>query len=192
MDWMIALYLVGGLVALIFGAESLVRGASRLAASFGISPLVIGLTVVAFGTSSPELAVSVQSAYAGSADVSVGNVVGSNIFNIMGVLGLSALVAPDGINVSSSALAFDIPVMIAVALATLPIFFTGYLIARWEGGLFLLYYVAYMAYIVLGATGSLGERDLLTDAMLWFVIPVTVITLTVTVYRQFKRPPGVS
>lgn len=184
--------IVCGLGLLVLGSNWLVSGAVSLAQLFKVSDLVIGLTIVAAGTSMPEVATSVMAAVKKERDIAVGNVVGSNIFNIMGVLGLSALVAPDGINVSSSALAFDIPVMIAVALATLPIFFTGYLIARWEGGLFLLYYVAYMAYIVLGATGSLGERDLLTDAMLWFVIPVTVITLTVTIYRQFKSPPGVS
>jgi cation:H+ antiporter len=182
----IALVVVG-LGLLVLGSDWLVAGAVSLAKLFQVSDLVIGLTIVAAGTSMPEVATSVMAALKKERDIAVGNVVGSNIFNIMGVLGVSAFVAPAGINVSASALAFDIPVMIAVALATLPIFFTGNLIARWEGGLFLFYYVAYMVYIVLGSTGSLGERDLLTDAMLWFVIPVTVITLFVTVYRQFKR-----
>jgi len=135
----------------------------------------------------PEVATSVMAAIKKERDIAVGSVVGSNIFNIMGVLGIAAFVAPQGINVSASAVAFDIPVMVVVALAALPIFFTGNLITRWEGGLFLFYYLAYMAYIVFSATGSLQERDLLTDAMLWFVIPLTVITLFVTVYRQLKR-----
>ncbi len=83
-----------GLVALIAGAELLVRGASKLALSFGISPLVVGLTIVAFGTSSPELAVSVQSAWNGQTDMAVANVVGSNIFNVLFILGLSAMITP--------------------------------------------------------------------------------------------------
>ncbi len=185
----IALVVVG-LGLLVLGSDWLVAGAVSLAKIFQVSDLVIGLTIVAAGTSMPEVATSVMAAIKKERDIAVGNVVGSNIFNIMGVLGISAFVAPAGINVSASALAFDIPVMIAVALATLPIFFTGNLIARWEGGLFLFYYLAYMAYIVLSATGSLQERNLLTDAMLWFVIPFTVITLFVTVYRQLKRSGG--
>jgi len=83
-----------GLLALVGGAELLVRGASRLALSFGISPLVVGLTVVAFGTSSPELAVSVQSAWSGQVDIALGNVVGSNVFNVLFILGVSALIVP--------------------------------------------------------------------------------------------------
>lgn len=79
---------------LVLGAELLVRGASRLALTFGISPLVVGLTVVAFGTRSPELALSVQSAWSGQVDIALGNVVGSNIFNVLFILGLSALIVP--------------------------------------------------------------------------------------------------
>ncbi|MCD6707282.1 MAG: hypothetical protein LT080_12635 [Thiobacillus sp.] len=83
-----------GLAALIAGAEAMVREASRLAASWGISPLVVGLTVVAFGTSAPEMAVSVGAVLSGSADLAIGNVVGSNIANTLLILGISALVAP--------------------------------------------------------------------------------------------------
>jgi len=86
--------IAGGLALLVLGGELLVRGASRLAASLRISPLVIGLTVVAFGTSAPELAVSVQSALSGNADIALGNVVGSNIFNVLFILGVSALIVP--------------------------------------------------------------------------------------------------
>jgi cation:H+ antiporter len=87
------LFVLGG-AALLAGAELLVRGASRLAVAAGLSPLVIGLTVVAFGTSAPEMAVTVGSAYAGEAEVALGNVVGSNIFNVLFILGVSALIAP--------------------------------------------------------------------------------------------------
>ena len=83
-----------GLAVLVFGAELLVRGAARLAGALGIAPLIIGLTVVAFGTSAPELAVSLKSAFAGQADIALGNVVGSNIFNVLFILGVSALITP--------------------------------------------------------------------------------------------------
>ena len=106
-----------GLIFLIVGAEALVRGVSRLAAVLGISPLVIGLTVVAFGTSSPELAVSVKSALSNQANVAVGNVVGSNIFNVLFILGLSALIVP--IVVSQQLVRFDVPLMIALSVVVL-------------------------------------------------------------------------
>ena len=103
-----------GLALLVGGGEFLVRGASRLATAVRISPLVIGLTVVAFGTSAPELAVSVQAALAGSADLAIGNVVGSNIFNVLFILGISALIVP--LVVSSQLIRWDVPVMIGVSL----------------------------------------------------------------------------
>src|SRR5690606_8894025 len=94
MSLIILAYLLAGLTLLTLGAESLVRGATRLAARFGIPPLIIGLTVVAFGTSAPETAVSVEASLKGSGDIAVGNVIGSNIANILLILGLCALVAP--------------------------------------------------------------------------------------------------
>ena len=175
-----------GFALLVVGAELLVRGASRLAAALGVRPLVIGLTIVAFGTSAPELATSVGAALHGSSDLALGNVVGSNIFNILCVLGLSSLVAPAGIAVSSTALKLDIPVMITVAAACLPIFLTGHLISRWEGGLFFFYYLAYTTYMVLNATSNELSHTL-RDVMLAFVLPLTAITLGVTVWRNFRH-----
>ena len=122
-----------GLVLLVVGARWFVDGAIQLARSFGISELIIGLTIVAAGTSMPEVATSIVAAIRGERDIAVGNVVGSNIFNILAVLGLTALVAPDGVAVNQGMLDIDIPFMIAVAVACLPIFITGNRIARWEG-----------------------------------------------------------
>lgn len=172
------LLFIAGLVGLIAGAELLVRGASKLALSFGISPLVVGLTIVAFGTSSPELAVSTGAALDGQTDLALGNVVGSNIFNIGVVLGLPALISPGGIPVSGAAVALDIPVMLAAAVALLPIAFTGFAVARWEGALFVALYAAYTGYVVLAAT----EHDALegfTWTMAWFVLPLIALTLAV-------------
>ena len=108
----IVLFLLAGLVFLIWGAELLVRGASRIATAVGISPLVVGLTVVAFGTSSPELAVSVMSAFKGQADLAIGNVVGSNIFNILLILGISSVIVP--LVVAQQLVRLDVPLMIGV------------------------------------------------------------------------------
>src|SRR5690606_16862966 len=91
---MVILMFLAGLVCLVLGAELLVRGAARLAAGFGVSPLVVGLTIVAMGTSSPELAVSIGAALEGESGIAVGNVVGSNIFNVLFILGVSALIIP--------------------------------------------------------------------------------------------------
>lgn len=114
MTLMTFVYLIAGLALLVAGAEALVRGAARLAARFGIPPLVIGLTVVAFGTSAPEMAVSVQSASNGQGDIAVGNVLGSNIFNVLMILGLSALVIP--LTVSRQLIRLDVPLMIGASL----------------------------------------------------------------------------
>ena len=151
----------------------------------GLVLLVVGLTVVAFGTSSPELAVSVAAVRSGETDIALGNVVGSKTFNILGVLGVSALAAAAPLGVPASLLAFDLPVMVAVALACLPIFFTGNTIARWEGGLFLGYYAAYTAYLLL-----LSQRhDALatyTLAMQTVVLPLTAVTVLVVTARAWK------
>ena len=151
----------------------------------GIPPLVIGLTIVAMGTSAPEVAVSVRGALAGQADIAVGNVVGSSIFNILGVLGIAGVISPAGIGVAPAALSFDMPVMVAVAVACLPIFLTGHTIARWEGALFFLYYVAYTAYLILAAT----QHDALpafSQAMMLFVLPLTAVTLIVLMVRALR------
>ncbi len=174
--------IIAGLVLLTIGADRLVEGAVVIATALGVSQLVIGLTVVATGTSLPEVVTSVMAAARGQRDIAVGNVVGSNLFNIMCVLGITSAIAPNGIQVSETALAFDLPVMIAVAIACLPIFFSGSGIARWEGGLFLFYYLAYTTYLVLDAIGSDYQRSLV-GVMFGFVIPLTVVTLLVTVWR---------
>jgi len=174
------LRLIAGFGLLVLGSRWLVDGAVTIARAFGLSELVIGLTIIAVGTSLPEIATSIIAALRGQRDIAVGNVVGSNIFNLLGILGVTSLVAPGGVAVAQGALAFDIPVMIAVAVACLPIFFTGSSIARWEGGLFLGYYVAYTAYVVLAAQQH-DALPLFSSVMSLFVIPLTAITLLVVV-----------
>jgi cation:H+ antiporter len=172
-------------VLLVLGSNWLVTSASSLARAFGISELVIGLTIVAIGTSAPELATSLMAAKRGERDIAVGNAIGSNLFNILGVLGITAALAPNGIAVPRSAMAFDIPVMIAVALAALPVFFTGYSISRWEGVIFMAYYVAYTLFLFLDATEH-NALSLYSLIMFAFVVPITAITLVVLVVREVR------
>jgi cation:H+ antiporter len=176
---------VVGLGLLALGANWLVGGAVALARLFGLSELIIGLTIIAVGTSLPEVAASIIAALRGQRDIAVGNVVGSNLFNILCILGLTSVVAPGGVAVPQAALTFDIPVMIAVAVACLPIFFTGYTIARWEGWLFLGYYVAYTAYLLLDATGH-DALPAFSGVLGLFVLPLTAVTLLVLVTRAAR------
>jgi len=175
--------IVFGLGGLMLGSKWLVTSAVAIAEAFGVSELIIGLTIVAAGTSMPEVATSVMAAIKGERDIAVGNVVGSNIFNILSVLGLSSIVAPAGITVSDAALRFDIPVMIAIAVACLPIFFVGYRISRFNGASFLFFYVAYIVYLIFTATNhdSLGT---LRTAMIYFILPITLLTLIVITVRE--------
>lgn len=178
---------VAGLGLLVLGAGWLVDGAVELAQWFGINELVIGLTIVAVGTSLPEIATSIVAAARGQRDIAVGNAVGSNIFNVLLVIGLSSAVAPEGIKVAETAVRFDMPVMIAVAIACLPVFFSGYVIDRWEGLVFVAYYASYATYLYLDATGS-PWQETFQIAMLYFVIPITLVALVATTVRAIRRP----
>ncbi len=141
-----------GAIMLVSGSQMLVKSAVSIAEFFGASPLIIGLTVIALGTSLPELATSVMASIRGERDIAVGNVIGSNIFNILVVLGLASAVSETGVIVTASARAFDIPIMVAVAVMCLPIFFTDNEVSRREGVLLLGYYVLYIGYLVTNAT----------------------------------------
>lgn len=183
--WRDALTVAVGVGMLVVGAGWLVDSATVIAGSLGVSDLVIGLTVVAIGTSLPELATSVVAVRRGQRDLAVGNVVGSNIFNIGSVIGLTAIISP-GIPVADAAIAFDIPFMVAVAVALLPIVYTGAAVARWEGGLFLAYYVAYTGYLLLDS----ADHDVLPQysaVMLGFVVPITVLTLVLLSLAEVRR-----
>jgi cation:H+ antiporter len=175
-----------GMVLLVLGAGWMVDAATVFARALGVSELVVGLTVVAVGTSLPEAAASIVAAVRGQRDMAVGNAVGSNIFNIVNVLGLTAMLTPGGVPVPEPALRFDLPVMIAVTVACLPIFFSGHRIARWEGGLFLFYYAAYILFLVLQAEHH-DALPAFNRAMMFFVIPLTVATLGVVAGRELRR-----
>ncbi|WP_232832165.1 calcium/sodium antiporter [Nocardiopsis sp. FIRDI 009] len=172
-----------GAALLVAGARLLVYGASAIATALGVSDLLIGLTVVAVGTSLPELVTCVVAVVRGERDMAVGNIVGSNVFNIGAVLGLTAIVSPAGIAIAPEALRFDLPIMAAVSLVLLPIALTGWEVARWEGGLLVGFYAAYITYLVMEATGHAALRPF-SAAMVWFVIPITALwLLSVVVYE---------
>ncbi|MCR2745698.1 calcium/sodium antiporter [Limnobacter parvus] len=175
-----------GLLLLVLGSEWLVSSAVVFAKAMGVSDVVIALTIVSAGTSMPEVATSIAAALKGERDIAVGNVVGSCTFNVFACLGISSLVAiPAGLAVAPSLLAFDMWVMLAVAFACLPIFLTGREIARWEGAVFLAYYAAYVVYLILDAQGH-DALELYSSTMLSFVVPITVITLVVSLLN--RRP----
>lgn len=147
-------FVVAGLGLLVLGARWLVDSASSIAEALGVSQLIIGLTIVAIGTSLPEVATSLVAALKGESDIAVGNAVGSNIFNLLGVLGVAGLVAPEGIHITEQVLRFDFLVMIFVALISLPIFYVDNMISRFEGFVLFSYYMVYTIYIILNAINS--------------------------------------
>ena len=183
--WKNILFLLLGLGGLVVGAEFLVASATTIAQALGMSDLVIGLTVVAAGTSLPELATSVIAAFRGERDIAVGNIVGSNIFNLLVVLGATGMISGD-IPVPAGALTFDLPVMIAVAIAALPVLFTGLMINRWEGFVFVATYVFYTVHLVLVALDHPG-LDEFSFAMTWFVIPLIVLTIGVISVQGWRE-----
>lgn len=180
---------IGGLALLVIGSRWLVSGAVDLAQYFGVSELVIGLTIVAAGTSLPEVATSIMAAWRGEREIAVGNVVGSNTFNILCVLGFTALVKPIG--VSPDLLKFDMPVMIAVAFACVPIFVTGRTISRSEGLLLLLSYVVYTITLIHFSRGHAWDHWALVAATA--VIGVWLLVITIRMFtgkRTGTAPDG--
>jgi cation:H+ antiporter len=138
-------FVLAGLGALMIGSEFLVKNAVGLARLLGLSEAVIGLTIVAIGTSMPELATSIVAAVKKQPDIAIGNVVGSNIFNILGILGITALIKP----ISAPDIGFaDMLVMIGMSLLLLPFIKTGFTLRRWEGALMVLIYIGYMVYLL--------------------------------------------
>ena len=180
------LLVIVGLAMLIGGADMLVKSAVEISRWLGVSELLIGLTVISIGTSLPEIATTVVAAMRGFRDMAVGNVVGSCLFNILVVTGAAAIFSPSGLSVDPALIQFDLPVMLAATVACLPIFATGHLIARWEGFVFFLFYIAYTTYLIV-ASHSQESVELMHTAMLSFVIPLTFITLLLLWWREIRQ-----
>jgi len=177
--------IIVGLALLVLGSQLLVDSATEIASALGVSDLVIGLTVVAAGTSLPELATSVLAAIRGQRDIAVGNVVGSNIFNLRGVLGASAVVSGNGIPVNSEVIRLDFPVMLAATVVLLPICWNGFMIKKWEGALLAVFYVAYVTYLVM-ESGD-GSAPDLYRTMLLIVVPLVMLAFTTTGLQGWRR-----
>jgi len=184
--WLQIVWIALGLIFLGIGSELLVTNSTKIALYLGISELLVGLTVVAIGTSLPELATTLIAIRRGENDLAVGNIVGSNLFNLLAVMGIAGLISPVAIEVPAKAFSFDIPIMVGVAIATLPIFLTGHLISRWEGLLFLFYYFLYIAFLFLEAR-FVSYLSYLTTGFLFFILPLTILTLTVGVIRHYRQ-----
>lgn len=174
-----------GFVLLVLGSRLLVSAATDIAEAVGVSDLVIGLTVVALGTSLPELATSVLAAIRGQRDIAVGNVVGSNIFNLLAVLGGSAILSDAGIAVNREILRLDYPVMLAATFVLLPICWNGFMIKRWEGFLLMAFYGAYVAYLVMEA-GDSSAPELFRTAML-IAVPLVMIVYSTAGLQGWRR-----
>lgn len=181
-----ALFIAAGLMLLVKGSDFLVSASTALARSFDVDESIIGLTIVAAGTSLPELATSAVAAFKGDRDIAVGNVVGSNLFNILAVLGLTGVLSPDGLQVSPGLLSFDMAIMIATAAACLPIFFTRSEISRWEGLLFLTFYISYAIYLGLDATAH-AQTEKMEWFFHWFLLPAAVGIILVSSSRELLR-----
>ena len=184
--WQNILLVIGGLILLVMGARWLVQSAIELATAWGVNEAVIGLTIVAAGTSLPEVVTSVVATLRGQRDIAVGNVVGSNIFNILCVLGLSGLVSPIPLSAGEQMVALDLPVMLAVAALCVPIFFIGSVLNRIEGFMFLLLYVAYV-WVLIAMALSLGYLAQLQTAVLYGLIPVVLLYVLVTLVMDLRK-----
>jgi cation:H+ antiporter len=169
---------------LVYGADLFLKGSLALAASAGIPDLVTGLTIVAVGTSLPEIATSIVAAYRGKHDIAVGNLVGSNILNIGGVLGLTALLGK--VPVPHQALRLDMPVMVASAVVCAPIFLNRFLVTRLEGAIMIVSYVVYATYLVLSGLRHPAALTVQT-ALISFVFPLLIVALTVLTMKGLKK-----
>jgi len=165
--------MAAGVGLLSIGSQLIVSGAVAISTGLGVSNLVVGLTVVAIGTSFPELATSLSALRRGEGDIALGNIVGSNIFNIGLVLGLPAIIFPGGIRVPRDAITMDLPILLAAVVLLTAFAFTGLVIARWEGALFFVLYLVYVSYLVLDSIGS-EAAPIIGSIMVWFVLPALV------------------
>ena len=175
-------FLGAGVAGLWFGAGWMVDGASELAEQFGVSKLVIGLTIVAIGSSAPEIVTSLVAARRGFPEMAIGNVIGSNIANLLLVGGVTATVSRE-ITIPPESFQFDIPVMMGTSIACLPIFITGHRIDRWEGFLFLTCYVGFN--VVLFLKPALNDSFPNWSQLVWFfLVPLIIATIYVLFTKE--------
>ncbi len=176
-------FLLIGLGLIVQGSDWMVDSAVKIATILGLSELVIGLTIVSIGTSLPEIATSIATIRRGDTDMAVANVMGSNLYNILLTLGLTVVIAPNVLDVSAAAINLDLPFMVIVTLACIPIFIAGLDITKFDGAILLFYYSAYITYLVLDALNHPLEEPV-WNGMIWGVIPATVFYM---IWRMIKH-----
>ena len=180
------LELITGILLLFSGGEFFIQGSVALALILGIPQLVIGLTVVSLGTSAPELFVSANSSLTGSDSLALSNIIGSNIFNLLGILGLTGLIGPSLIPASSQVLQLHLPVMVGVSVVCLPVLLTDYVISRWEGVLFVVFYVSYVMYMVL-----LNQQHSfaipLGNFLIWGMLPIALLAVVWSIMIALRK-----
>ena len=181
-------FLVAGLALIVVGSDWMVDGAVEIARVLGLSELVIGLTIVSIGTSLPEIATSISSAIKNKTEIAVANVMGSNLYNILLTVGLTLVIAPNVLKVSDAAVELDMPFMIAVSMACLPIFYSGFTLSKIDSILYLFYYMAYLGYLVLDATHN-PLLPAFGHIMIWFVVPITLIYILIKLFFTLKKKP---
>lgn len=172
-----------GLVLLVLGGDWLVGGAVALATTLGVSDTIIGLTIVAAGTSLPEVSTSIIATFKGERDIAIGNIVGSNLYNIFCILGLASMVTPGGLGVSPEMLAFDMPVMLLIAIACWPMLHSHFELSRREGALMFGGYVLYTTILVLGAIGS-PELGLFRSIGAWGFLPLALLIVVADFFNS--------
>ena len=185
--WLSSLLLMlGGLLVLVLAGHLLLGAAVDVASDLGLSERIVGLTLIGVGTSLPCLATSLIAALRGEREIAVGNVIGSNLFNLLGVLGLTAVLAPSPLSVSPNALVFDLPVMLGAVVLCLPMFYTGYRVTRAEGLVLLGLYLAYGLHVMAFTTG-MPLASKLEQLMLYYVLPALVAFLLFSTLRAWRR-----
>ncbi|EMI16748.1 K+-dependent Na+/Ca+ exchanger related-protein [Rhodopirellula maiorica SM1] len=175
-----------GLGLLVVGADLLVDSATVIARQFGVNDLVIGLTIVAAGTSLPELATSIVAAIRGQRDIAVGNIVGSNVFNLLMVLATAAVVAADGVPVANSVLWFDLAVMLGVAVLCWPIFLSHAVVSRAEGIVMLLLYLFYNGLLIGGVMQSQWVSTA-KNYLVFAAMPLVLVAVSYIAWKQHRR-----
>lgn len=177
---------VAGLVLLVVGARWLVDSAVSIASAMGVSEAVVGLTIVAAGTSLPELMTSIIAAIKGERDIAIGNVVGSNILNILSVVGVAGLVSPEPLLAGAQLSRVDLPIMLGVAVLCMPLFFTGAILDRIEGAMFLALYIAYLWYM-LAVVQTAAYLPMLKMSILYGLVPVVVLYVAGSLVQDLRR-----
>lgn len=184
--WKNLFQVAGGFILIVLGARWLVEGGVEIATELGVSETVIGLTIIAAGTSMPEVVTSVVASIRGQRDIAVGNVVGSNIFNIFGVLGVSGLISPEPLLAGTQLSALDIPIMAGVAVLCLPLFYMGSKLNRIEGLIFLVLYVAY-AWLLVAMAFSRDYAPTLKNGIGYGLVPLVLMYLVISLVRFYRK-----